>query len=133
MKRFLTAVALAFAMTLLAGQAQADKKSPKKADVVLKVDDRAGKAKVGQTIELQLPNTPPPEADDITVKVEGDAIDPVTERRAAVVKQDGKPVSGKGSASVILKAKAPGKAKVKVDYKAGGKRESREYEIEVTP
>jgi hypothetical protein len=32
---------------------------------------------------------------------------------------------------VVIKAKQAGTAKVKVDYKAGGKRETREYTIEV--
>ena len=79
-----------------------------------------------------MPNTPPPAAEDIKVTVDGEAIDKKTEKRAEVVTEGGKPVSGKGSACVVLKSKATGTANVKVEYKAGGKTETREYSIEVT-
>ncbi len=132
MKRYLMAAACVVPMILLVAAVQAEDKKPAKApDVVVKHGDRAGKAKVGQTIELQLPNTPPPAAEDIKVTVDGDAIDKTTEKRAEVVTEGGKPVSGKGSASVLLTAKAVGTANVKVEYKADGKKESREYKIEV--
>lgn len=128
MNRLLMAAAFVLPLTLVVGQVRAeDAKKP----VVVKDGVKVVKAVVGQSIELQLPNTPPPEADDIKVTVDGDAIDKTAEKRAKVVKEGGKPVSGKGQASVILKAKAVGKSHVKVEFKAGGNSQTREYDIEV--
>jgi hypothetical protein len=132
MKRLMLVVAFAVPVVLVAHLAQAQEKKPAaKADVTVKAGTTTAKAKVGQTIELQLPNTPPPEAKDITVTVDGDAIDKVTEKRGEVIKQGGKAVSGKGSASVVLKAKAAGTSKVKVEYTAGDKKHTHEYTVEV--
>ena len=127
MKRFLLAAAFVLPLTL-GGQVRADEK---KADVIVKDGIKDVKAKVGQSIELQLPNTPPPEANDIKVTVDGGAIDKTTDKVANVVKEGGKPVSGKGKAAVILKAKAAGKSHVKVSFKADGKNQTREYDVEV--
>ena len=86
MKRSLLAAAFVVPMIFLVGAIRAeDKKPPAKSDVVVKEGDRSGKAKVGQSIELQLSNTPPPASADIKVKVDGDAIDKVTEKRAEIV------------------------------------------------
>jgi hypothetical protein len=127
MKRFLLAAAFVLPLTL-GGQVRAD---DKKADVIVKDGIKIVKAQVGQSIELQLPNTPPPEANDIKVTVDGDAIDKTTDKVAKVVKEGGKPVSGKGKAAVIIKAKAAGKSHVKVEFKAGGDSHTREYDVEV--
>jgi len=132
MTRFLLAAALVVPAAMLVGPAQAEDKKPAgKSDVVVKLGDTTAKAKVGQTIELQLPNTPPPAAKDIDVKVDGAAIaaDPV--KRVILEKVDGKPVAGKGTACVVLTAKAAGTAKVTVDYTTGDKKETRVYEITV--
>ncbi len=58
MKRFLLALALAVSAALLAGPVAAQDNKAKKADVTLKADDKTGRAKVGQTIEIPLPTAP---------------------------------------------------------------------------
>ena len=124
MKRFLLAVAVAVSAALLAGPVAAQEKE-KKSDVILKVDDKTGKAKVGQTIEIPIPN-PPAKTDDIKVTIEGEAIDKTVAKRLKVLKEGGDQVGGAGA--VVLKAKAAGTSKVRIEYKD----QKREYQIEVT-
>jgi len=139
MTKFLKAICFGvLAVCISGGLTQADdkkndgkeEKAPK-ADIVIGKDAKAGKAKAGGVVEVQLQfPVAPPFPDNFEVTVDGKKVDSKT--YGGVVTKDGKPVIGVGLKLVQFKAAGDGKQKVVVSYQKGKDKETKEIELEVT-
>jgi hypothetical protein len=132
MTRFFMAAAVAFTAFSISTTSADDKegKAPK-ADVVIGTKAKAGKAKDGQVVEVQVQYpVVPPFPDNFVVKVDGKMVDSKT--YSGSVTKDGKPVVGVGLKLVQFKAAGEGKQHVVVEYKKGDAAEKREVELTVT-
>lgn len=103
------------------------------ADVVVKDGDKTGKAKVGDTVDIQISN---PALAKMKEKFKAEAKPDKTLGKATMSDEvhkspDGKPLSGGGYKSIKMKAEAKGKTKVKVSWEQDGKAENREIDITV--
>ncbi|MCE9564035.1 MAG: hypothetical protein K8U57_18485 [Planctomycetes bacterium] len=136
MLRIATALMFTFAAVTFAGAAEdkkpADKdgEKPIKADVLIKHDATAGKAKAGEVvgIDVQYP-VAPPFPSDFSVTVDGKKVK--FDQRKTPVTVNGKPVVGVANNTVYFKAEGKGKQKVVIEYKKGDEKVKREVELEV--
>jgi len=103
------------------------------ADVVVKDGDKTGKAKIGDTVDIQISNPALAKMKEkFKAETKPDKILGTAKLSDEVHKSpDGKPMSGGGYKSIKMKAEAKGKTKVKVSWEQDGKAESREIEITV--
>jgi len=136
MLRIAAAMMFALAVGSFTGAAEdkkpADKdgEKPIKADVIVKHDATAGKAKAGEAvgIDVQYPVVPPFPT-DFTVTVDGKKVK--FDQRKTPVTVNGKPVVGVSNNTVYFKVEGKGKQKVVIEYKKGDDKLKREVELEV--
>lgn len=137
MTAFLKALSYSvLAVSLSAGLALGDDKKNEdkapKADVVIGKDAKSGKAKAGDTVEVQLQfPVAPPFPDGFEVTIDGKKVESKT-YSGVVTTKDGKPVIGVSLKLVQFKAAGDGKQKVVVSYQKGKDKETKEVELEVT-
>lgn len=123
------AARVAFLATL-SGE-ESDEDQPIKADVLIKDDDKGGKAKVGQTVGVDIQYAVvPPFPGDFKVTIDGKAV--ASEDRVTPVLVGGRRVVGVQNTTVYFRAAGKGKQKVVVEYKRGSDTQKRDVELEVT-
>jgi hypothetical protein len=124
---------LAMFASAVAGLADEKDKEPAKApkaDVVLKSDDKSGKAKAGQLVEVQFDfPVVQPFAEAFEVKVDGKKV--LSKAYDGVMTVDGQPVRGEGRKLIQFKAEGAGKQKITLQYKKGNDTHEKEIELEV--
>src|ERR1700733_11407212 len=102
------------------------------ADVVVKDTDKNAKAKVGDIVDIQIPNPALPKMkEDVKADAPGKTLGKATITDEERKGPDGTPVPGGGYKSIKLKAETKGKVKVKVSGKQDGKESHKEYEVTV--
>jgi hypothetical protein len=100
--------------------------------VVVKDTDKSAKVKIGDTVDIEIPN---PVAKDVKkdfkVDEKGKLFDKAKMSDDTHKGVDGKPLANGGYKSIKMKATAKGTEKVKVSWMLGGKTESKEFDITV--
>jgi hypothetical protein len=102
-------------------------------DVAVKDGDKSGKAKVGDTVEIQISN---PALAKMKEKFKVEANPGKILGKATITDEvhkapNGQPMAGGGYKSIKMKTDAKGKTKVKVSWEQDGKAESREIETTI--
>ena len=112
-------------MAFVAGNAMAG-------DVIVKDTDKTAKAKVGDTVDIQIPNPALAKMkEDFKAEATGNVLGKATLTDETHKGPNGQPLAGGGYKSIKMKAEHKGKVKVKVSWKQDGKEGHHEVEVTV--